>query len=30
MISRGRVTEPVDAKAVYLVFLIVAMVGLKA
>ena len=30
MISRVRVAEPVDAKAVYLVFLVVAMVGLKA
>ena len=30
MISRVRVAEPVDAKAVYLVFLVVAMLGLKA
>ena len=30
MISRVRVAEPVDASAVDLVFLVVAMVGLKA
>ena len=30
MISRGRVAEPVDVSAVDLVFLVVAMVGLKA
>ena len=30
MISRGRVTEPVDVSRVDRVFLVVTMVGLKA